>query len=144
MNTKTYDHYRINRNVYNELKWLCRQYKDICREIADCYGISAVTYDGSGAARASGSTRASGATKGNRIGDPTQERSDRAMRLRADIEMIDRALEQTAAEPMRRYIKKAVTEGLPYEYLGNVPCGRRLFYELRMKFFWNLAVLKKG
>lgn len=132
MNTKTYDHYRIDRNVYNELKWLCRQYKDICREIADCYGISAVTYDGSGS------------TKGNRIGDPTQERSDRAMRLRADIEMIDHALEQTAAEPMRRYIKKAVTEGLPYEYLGNVPCGRRLFYELRMKFFWNLAVLKKG
>lgn len=132
MNTKTYDHYRIDRNVYNELKWLCRQYNDICREIADCYGISAATYDGSGAA------------KGNRIGDPTQERSDRAMRLRADIEMIDCALEQTAAEPMRRYIKKAVTEGLPYEYLGNVPCGRRLFYELRMKFFWNLAALKKG
>ena len=117
MNTKTYDHYRIDRNVYNELKWLCRQYNDICREIADCYGISAVTYDGSGAA------------KGNRS---------------ADIEMIDCALEQTAAEPMRRYIKKAVTEGLPYEYLGNVPCGRRLFYELRMKFFWNLAALKKG
>jgi len=132
MNTKTCDRYRIDRNVYNELKWLCRQYNDICRQIADCYGVSAVTYDGSGAA------------KGNHISDPTQERSDKAMRLRADIEMIDRALEQTAAEPMRSCVKKAVTEGLRFEYLGDVPCGRRQFYEYRMKFFWNLAQLKKG
>lgn len=132
INTKTYERYRIDKNVYNELKWLCRQYNDICREITDCYGVSAVTYDSTGEA------------KGNRISDPVQERSDRAMRLREDIEKIDLALEQTADEPMRGYIKKAVTTGLRYEYLGNVPCGRRMFYELRMKFFWNLARLKKG
>ena len=132
MNTKAYERYRIDRNVYNELKWLCRQYNDICREIADCYGISAVNYDSTGAA------------KGNHISDPVQERSDKAMRLREDIEKIDQALEQTVAEPMRKYIKKAVTEGLPFEYLGNVPCGRRQFYELRCKFFWHLAKLKKG
>lgn len=33
MNTKAYDRYRIDRNVYNELKWLCRQYNDICRKL---------------------------------------------------------------------------------------------------------------
>lgn len=132
MNTKAYERYRIDRNVYNELKWLCRQYNDICRKIADCYGISAVNYDSTGAA------------KGNHISDPVQERSDKAMRLREDIEKIDQALEQTAAEPVRKYIKKAVTEGLPFEYLGSVPCGRRQFYEYRMKFFWNLSRLKKG
>lgn len=132
MNTKAYERYRIDRNVYNELKWLCRQYYDMRREIADCYGISAVSYDSTGEAR------------GNRTGDPVQERSDKAMRLRAEVEMIDQALEQTAVEPVRKYIKKAVTEGLPFEYLGNVPCGRRQFYEYRMKFFWHLARLKKG
>lgn len=132
MNSKAYDRYRIDRNVYNELKWLCRQYNDICREITDCYGISAVNY---------GST---GAAKGNHISDPVQERSDKAMRLREDIEMIDKALAETADEPVRRYIKRSVTEGLKYEYLGNVPCGRRQFYELRYRFFWNLKALKKG
>lgn len=132
MNTKTCDRYRIDRNVYNELKWLCRQYYDMRRKIADCYGISAVSYDSTGEAR------------GNRTGDPVQERSDKAMRLRAEVEMIDRALEQTAAEPVRGYIKKSVTLGTSFEYLGRVPCGRRQFYEYRMKFFWHLARLKKG
>lgn len=131
-NSKAYELYRIDKNVYNELKWLCRQYNDICREIAACYGTPEITYDSIGDAR------------GSHISDPVAARSDRAMRLREDIEKIDRALENTAAEPMRGYIKKAVTTGMRYEYLGNVPCGRRMFYELRMKFFWNLARLKKG
>ena len=132
MNTKAYDLYRIDRNVYNELKWLCRQYYDMRRDIADCYGISAVNYESTGAA------------KGNHISDPVQERSDKAMRLRADVEMIDLALEQTAAEPVRGYIKKSVTLGTSFEYLGRVPCGRQQFYEFRRKFFWHLAKLKKG
>lgn len=132
MNSKAYELYRIDKNVYNELKWLCRQYEDIKREIESCYGVSAVRYD------------STGSSPGNRIGDPVQEHSDRAMRLREDIEKIDLALDKTAEEPLRGYLKKAVTTGLRYEYLGSVPCGRQLFYELRRKFFWNLAQLKKG
>ena len=42
MNTKAYERYRIDRNVYNELNWLCHQYYDMRREIADCYGILGV------------------------------------------------------------------------------------------------------
>lgn len=131
-NSKAYERYRIDDKVYRELSWLCRQYDDIKREIESCYGVSAVRYD------------ATGAAFGNRIVDPVQEHSDRAMRLREDIEMIDTALEQTANEPMRSFIKKSITKGLPYEHIGDVPCGRRMFYELRRKFFWHLKSLKKG
>ncbi len=132
MNSKAYDRYRIDGKIYRELMWFCRQYDDIRREISSCYGVSAVRYDGSGEAR------------GNRISDPVQERSDRAMQLSADIEMIDRALDLTAEEPLRGFIKKSVTQGIKYEYLGNVPTGRRQFYEFRRAFFWHLKNLKKG
>lgn len=124
------DKYQIPTNAYRELKYLCLQYEDMCREIAGCYGVSAVTYN---------STAGSSA-----ISDPTATRAEKAMRLSADVDKIDEALALTADEPVRSYIKKAVTSGLKYEYLGNVPMGRRQFYEARRKFFYILKLLKKG
>lgn len=129
MTTKNYKTYEIPPNVYRELKYLCLQYDDMRREISSCYGISAVSCDSIGS--------------GN-IGDPTAARAERAIRLSADVETINKALELTADEPVRSYIKRAVTGGLKYEHLGNVPMGRRQFYETRRKFFYNLKVLKKG
>lgn len=130
MTSKNYKTYEIPPNVYRELKYLCLQYDDMCREIAGCYGISAVSCDSVGGS--------------NGISDPTATRAEKAIRLSADVEAIDRALELTAKEPVRSYIKRAVTGGIKYEYLGNVPMGRRQFYEARRKFFYNLKILKKG
>lgn len=61
-----------------------------------------------------------------------------------DADLIDRALELTTDnEVIRGYLRRAVTENVPYERL-DVPMGRRQFYELRRKFFYILSELKKG
>lgn len=131
MTTKNYKAYSIPKNVYRELMYLCLQYDDMCRELSSCYGISAVRCDAAGGS-------------GNHISDPTAARAERAIRLSADIDAIDKALELTTDEPIQAYIKRAVTSGLKYECLGEVPMGRQQFYEARRKFFYNLKILKKG
>ncbi|MBP1544854.1 MAG: hypothetical protein J6A16_12230 [Oscillospiraceae bacterium] len=123
------DNYKIPPNVYRELKYLCLQYEDMRREIAGCYGISAVSCDSVG---------------GSSISDPTAARAEKAMRLSADVDKIDEALRLAADEPVRSCIRRAVTCGLKYEHLGAVPMGRRQFYEARRRFFYLLKLLKKG
>lgn len=118
--------------MYHELKYLCLQYNDMCRQIADSYGISAVSYDSTGAGRS------------GRISDPTAERGNKVVLLSTDVGYIDKALAMTADEPVRSFIKRAVTGGIAYEHLGDVPMGRQQFYEARRKFFYNLKILKKG
>ena len=131
MNSAAYKLYTIDNNVYLELKWFCRQYADMCHQLVECYGVSGVSYESTGEAR------------GNRTSDPTAVNGEKALRIRADIDMIDEALRRTTDEPLQRFVKKRVTEGIPYERLGEVPCGRRQFYELCRKFFWILAQIRK-
>lgn len=56
--------------------------------------------------------------------------------------MIEQAA-QEADEFLMPYILKNAADNIPYERLGNVPCGRRQFYQARRKFFYLLS-LKKG
>lgn len=61
-----------------------------------------------------------------------------------DADLIDRAIEQTTNSAIiREHLCRAVTENVPYERL-NIPMGKNQFYELRRKFFYTLAQLKKG
>lgn len=54
-----------------------------------------------------------------------------------EIRMIEEAAMEADKE-LYPYILRAVTMGIPYEYL-EVPAGRRKFYEARRKFFYILS-----
>lgn len=78
--------------------------------------------------------------------DATQELAIRRAQLSENCELI----EQTAreAEPdIYQYLLKAVTdENVTYRYLKmvmNIPCGKKMYYDRRRKFYWLLDQRKK-
>lgn len=117
--------YGISPARYRELKYFCAQYQEMKDQIS--YGVKAISYDGM--------------PKGTKIGNPTEQHAVRNLKLRQDIDLI----EQTATEAAPGFadsLLKNVTEGVPYEYLGIVPKGRRQFYEARRYFFYLLSQRK--
>lgn len=115
--------YGITRKKYNELKYFCAQYREKKNELRHSYGITAAENDGM--------------PKGNKIGNPTQNRAVRNDMLQKDIELI----EQTAIEAdneIYEYILKNIADGTPYEWM-DVPKGRKQFYESRRYFFYLLS-----
>lgn len=74
-------------------------------------------------------------------GDPTGKKAV----LKAYYEEKIRLVEDMAKETdpyLNKYILKAVTEELSYNYLQsklNIPCGRDMYYDRYRKFFWLLS-----
>lgn len=129
MLNKTDNGVTLTNEEQHELEWFCRRYDSMLARLRDCYGLHSGSYDCYGAARGQGTHS-----------DPTATVALRAIRLREDIDLIDKALEAVADEVIKPYLKKAVTKGLKYEYI-NPPMGRRQFYSLRRRFFavlWQL------
>lgn len=67
------------------------------------------------------------------------------------LEQNCRLIEQTAIEAdseIYQYLLKAVTqEGLTYGYLKmnmDIPCGKKLYYDRRRKFYWLLSSKKNN
>ena len=123
--------YYLDKEQYLELLHFCRRYDRMKQAANDCYGISGIDYSKS-------------STSGNRIGDPTARAAFKAISAKNSIELIDRVLTYVANEPLRSQLKKSVIyPNMPYEKLGNVPMGRRQFYKLRRRFFYELALEKE-
>ena len=115
------DGYNISGNLYRELKYFCRQYREkqsLLRSITEV-----------------GSPPLSGGGSG-KFSDKTASTAIRRTELQRDLEMI----EQTAIEAdveIYTYILSNVADGVPWEYLG-VPYSRATFYRRVRKFFWLL------
>lgn len=111
----------LSKNRYRELKYLCLQYGELkvrLREIVseDIKGVIIT-----------------GMPSAHNISNPTQD----IVLKKFELERKITAIEQAAIDADRdiyKYILKAVTEDMPYEFLG-VPCGRRQFYKKRRMFF---------
>ena len=127
---KTDNGVNITNEEMHELEWFCRRYESMQSKLADCYGLHSGGYDTGGAARGGGTHS-----------DPTAAVALRAIKLREDIDLIDKALDAVADDIIKPYLKRAVTKGLKYEYI-NPPMGRRQFYALRRRFFMVLWQLR--
>ena len=76
----------------------------------------------------------------------TNSNVERLALRRAQLEEKCKILEQTAIEAdpeLYQYILKAVTnEGISYNYLKmvmNIPCGKKMWYDRRRKFYYLLS-----
>ena len=127
---KTDNGVTITSEEIHEMEWFVRRYESMQSKLRDCYGLHSGGYDNVGASRGGGTHS-----------DPTAAVALRAIKLREDIDIIDKALEAVAEPTVLPYLKKAVTKGLKYEYL-DVPMGRRQFYSLRRRFFLKLWELR--
>ena len=127
---KTDNGVNITNEEMHELEWFCRRYDSMQRKLADCYGLHSGGYDTVGAARGGGTHS-----------DPTAAVALRAIKLRENIDIIDKALNAVADDIIKPYLKRAVTKGLKYEII-NPPMGRRQFYSLRRRFFVKLWELR--
>ena len=119
--------FNISAYAYKEMEYFCMQYKEKKKKIDEGYGISAVRYDKE-------------RSKNGNINDPTFENAARVLKLKKDVEIIERAAMETD-EVLYKYILKNVTEGTAFDVL-NIPCGRRQFYDKRKMFFYKLYKLK--
>ncbi len=121
--------YKISKHRFFELYHFCLQYnewKDILKSNTD--GVGAIVNDG--------------LPHGNNTSDSTGNIGT----LRAEISQKCEIVEQTAIEAapeIYKYILKAVTnENVTYHYLSNfmkMPCGKKMYYENRRKFYWLLS-----
>lgn len=127
---KTDNDVNITNEEMHELEWFVRRYESMQSKLSDCYGLHSGGYDNVGASRGGGTHS-----------DPTAAVALRAIRLRENIDLIDKALAAVAEPSVLPYLKKAVTRGVKYEYL-DVPMGRRQFYALRRRFFATLWQLR--
>lgn len=115
--------YDVSVAKYNELKYFCIQYDEKKKELANSYGISAVSMDSMPRMRA--------------FGRPTEERAVKNVMLENDIKLIEETAKEASAE-LYSWLMKSITEEIPYEWM-DVPAGRRQFYESRRYFFYLLA-----
>lgn len=111
----------LSKYRYRELKYLCLQYNELKEKLKELSleSIKAVQITGMPSA--------------HNISNTTEDIAIKKIEIERKI----KAIEQSAIEVdsnMYRYILKAVTEGLPFEFLS-IPCGRRQFYEKRKLFF---------
>ena len=120
--------YKISSNAYRELKYFCRQYREMKDQLSTCYGV--------------GSPILSDTPRGGCTSDSVSRQAEIAIRLKERIQLIEHTAFKVAGGQMYRQLLLNVTDGVPYEHL-EVACGRRQFYEMRHKFFFLLH-RKKG
>ena len=125
MRTYVHDNYGISGYRYRELYAFCRQYSEWKLALSQCYSLQGPVPH---AARSGG------------VNDPTSAAAMRAEQYQKNIAMIERTVQEAAPE-IAQALLKAVTDGIPYEWL-DVPMGRRQFYNARRKFFYLLDKAK--
>ena len=123
--------YGISKNRFWELYYWCLQYgewKDELKYKTDTVGAMEIT----------------DMPTSRNVGDATQQLAIR----RSMLEQNCRLIEQTAIEAdpdIYQYLLKAVTEDASYRYLDmimNIPCGKKMYYDRRRKFYWLLSQKK--
>ncbi|MGE4215405.1 MAG: hypothetical protein AB7E42_11615 [Anaerotignaceae bacterium] len=118
------DAYNISKFRYRELLNFCMQYEEKKNRIKEFCEISAIKY--------------SGMPKGNEISDPTAEKADMLIGLKADIELIEQTAIEADAEVYKQLLEN-ITKGISYLHL-DVPYSRASFYRRRKKFFYLLSL----
>jgi|GEM_PF-1028291 len=109
--------YNISLYAYRELEYFCLQYGEKKRSIDKMYCLKKHDENLKGF------------------------KNEGKIRLyESDINLIENAAKYTDGQ-LYSYILKNVTDGIPYESM-DVPCGRRMFYELRRMFYLNLYYMK--
>lgn len=125
--------YGISKNRFWELYYWCLQYgewKDELKYKTNTVGSMAIT----------------DMPTSRNVGDSTQQLAIRRAMLEQNCQLI----EQTAIEAdpdIYQYILKAVTEDISYRYLDmimNIPCGKKMYYDRRRKFYWLLDKRKRS
>ena len=115
--------YNIDDDLYQELFYFCKRYKQREIEINSLYELTCINTDGM--------------PKGNTVGSQTESKALRISKLKSENQLIEEAAEK--ANPyLKHYIIKNVTQGISYDYM-NVPSGRKQFYESRRMFFKILS-----
>lgn len=120
--------YGISRNRFRELYYWCLQYnewKDELRYKTDTMRSIEITdmptaHNGS---------------------DATQQLAIRRVQLARNCELIEQTAQEVGPD-IYQYLLKAVTnEDVTYRYLKmimNIPCGKKMYYDRRRKFYWML------
>ncbi|MBQ9913060.1 MAG: hypothetical protein IJO73_02410 [Clostridia bacterium] len=118
--------YGINFYRYKELENYCLQYDEKKSELQQIYTSSSVTPEI--------------AVMGGISGKPTEQKAMRALKLKSEIELIERCIVEACGEDVGivEKLKINVTLGFGYDAIGRPPCGPRQFYEYRRKFFFIL------
>lgn len=83
-----------------------------------------------------------GMPHGTTPGNPTETAGMRMAELTRKMKMIEDTVREASSELYDYLIKSVTREGTTYEYLslvGNMPCGRRQYYESRQRFYWLLS-----
>ena len=77
----------------------------------------------------------------NGTGDPTSENAMKAMELKAKLDLIDDIIRNVCKgnEALEPYLLKGVCYAQTYWQLGDIPCGKDLYYKLRQQFYWELS-----
>ena len=118
----------ISHDEYMEMIYFCRQYKNKKEKLNSLTYINGIHYNGF----------PSGETKYK----PTEDTAIELALIKRDIELIEQAAIEADGAIYKELIKN-VTENIPYEFLTPA-CGRRYFYETRIRFFNILYKNKKN
>ena len=118
------DEFDISKFRYRELLNFCMQYEEKKNKVKEFCHISAVKY--------------SSMPKGSKIGDPTADKADLLLRLKADIELIEQTAIEADGEIYSELLDN-ITKGVSYLHL-DVPYSRASFYRKRKKFFYLLSL----
>ena len=126
--------YWISRHRFYELKHFCLQYYEWKEELMIISECQKHQLDGNEHTKSSGP------------GNPVFECVVRREQLTHYIDILDKAI-KACSDDIGKYIFKAVTEGVSYEYLftleDRIPCCKDYYYEAFRKFFWILSKLRK-
>lgn len=121
--------YNISKHRYMELYHYCMQYNEWKEELQDIEGGLRSPSEGQ-------------TTAGSRKSDKTASLAIKRAELSEKCKLIEQTAEETD-KILKDYILAAVTnEGYTYNYLSTIkgmPCGRRLYYELRRKFYYLIS-----
>ncbi len=121
--------YWISKHRYYELKHYCLQYP-IWKKAYVAFDDPIIS-----------TTMIEKIPTSNMPGDPTGKRAVMKAYYKEKIKLLEDVAKD--ADPyLHKYILKAVTEELSYNYLRSkldIPCGRDMYYNRYRKFFWLLS-----
>lgn len=120
--------YGIGKNRFKELYYWCLQYDEWKDELK--YKTDTVK-----------SIEITDMPVAHNGGDATQQLAIRRVQLAKNCELIERTV-LDADQDLYQYLLKAVTsEDVTYRYLKmimRIPCGKKMYYDRRRKFYWLL------
>ncbi len=123
------DKYKISKHRFLELHHFCMQYQEWKDELK--YSTDTVK-----------SIDLSREIKGTGSESATEQLAIRRVELRRKCELIEQTAMQADPEIYQYIIEGVTTDYASYKYLreiGNIPCGKDMYYDRRRKFYWLLS-----